>query len=73
MTKSRTVSENSCQTGCKALNVANASMNVHATYSKDAAIAAFEGEPQLLCDGQFALLSTAVLAFLTMGKPTDGS
>jgi hypothetical protein len=48
-------------------------MNVHATYSKDAAIAAFEGEPQLLCDGQFALLSTAVLAFLTMGKPTDGS
>jgi hypothetical protein len=48
-------------------------MDLHATYSKEAAIAEYDGEPRILCDGQFVVLPTAVLGFLTIGKSTDGS
>jgi hypothetical protein len=48
-------------------------MNLHATYSKKSALTQFDGEPQELCDGQFTVLPTAVLGFLTMVKSTDGS
>lgn len=48
-------------------------MNVHSKYSKDSAIGEFDGTPELLCDGQFAVLSTVVLAFLTFERSTDGS
>lgn len=49
------------------------SLQLHMTYSMNAAIDGFEGKAQLWCDNQFAVLSGAVLGFITIGESTDES
>ena len=49
------------------------SLQLHATHSIDAAIAGFEGEPQMRCDNQFAVLRDAVLGFITLRESNDES
>src|ERR1700677_1626360 len=48
-------------------------MNLHATYSLEAALSEFGGSAQMWCDGQFAVLPKVVLGFLTVDKSTRGS
>ena len=47
---------------------------LHQWYSADEAIAAFGGaqSAEILCDGQFVVLPTAVLCLATLGKPATG-
>ena len=48
-------------------------LELHARYSKETAIADFDGEPQFRCDDEFAVLFDAVLGFFTVGDDTTRS
>ena len=49
------------------------SLQLHATYTREMAIASFNSEPQLLCDNQFAVFPNTILCFITVGAFARGS
>lgn len=44
------------------------SLQLHAIYTREMAIASFNSEPRLLCDNQFAVFPDTILCFITVGE-----